>query len=91
MSRMSPDGVVENLTTSCGGLGIFLPGLRLKIGAPVRMIAGPSAEQPGTIYQLDVNPHVRVILHLVEARFPVATLATDVRPLSEVRPNRVAN
>jgi transcriptional antiterminator RfaH len=76
-----PHGVVEALTASADLRGILHLGEKLKIGSQVRLLAGPFAEQPATLEQLDDMGRVRVLLKVLGRQVSVSTVARDVFPL----------
>lgn len=66
-----PSGVVEAMiaATDAGGLLSFEH--KLKIGGRVRLLAGPFAEQLGTLERLDDSGRVRVLLEIMGGTIPV--------------------
>jgi transcription elongation factor/antiterminator RfaH len=79
-----PHGIVEGLIGMCDEDGIFHHGLPLKPGDPIRMIAGPFAEQLGVLDQLDDSGRVRVLLDLLGRQVSISTQASHVLPLRQV-------
>ena len=65
-----PEGIVEALLASADRNGLN-SGQHLSHGQSVRMMAGPFAEQIGTIDRLDGNGRVRVLLEIMGGIVPV--------------------
>jgi transcriptional antiterminator RfaH len=78
-----PAGVVEALVASADASGILRLGLTLQVGGPVRMMAGPFAEQLAILDQLDDSGRVRVLLDILGRKVAISTQASNVLPLSE--------
>ena len=76
-----PRGVVETLLASADDGGILHLADRLKIGGPVRMLAGPFAEQLATLEQLDDLGRVRVLVDMLGRQVSVAAAARDLLPI----------
>jgi len=77
-----PRGVVEGLRASADERGILHLADRLKIGSPVRMLAGPFADQLATLEQLDDLGRVRVLVDMLGRRVSISTAAKDLFPLA---------
>jgi len=67
-----PRGIVEAFITSTDASGILQLGEQLKIGGPVRVMAGPFAEQL----------RVRVLLDILGRKVSIATYTNNVLPLA---------
>jgi len=77
-----PRGVVETLLASADPGGILHLADRLKIGSPVRMLAGPFAEQLATLEHLDDLGRVRVLVDMLGRQVSISTAAKDLFPLA---------
>lgn len=77
-----PRGVVETLIASADQHGILHLADRLKIGSPVRMLAGPFAEQLATLEHLDDVGRVRVLVDMLGRKVSISTAAKDLFPLA---------
>ena len=73
-----PRGVVEALIEAADARGILQLRSRPELGGPVRLMAGPFAEQIAILDKLDDSGRVQVLLHILGR--PVAT-STDVNNL----------
>jgi transcriptional antiterminator RfaH len=60
-----PLGVVETMLASVGENNVLRFEHNLKTGAEVRLIAGPFAEQLGTLERLDDSGRIRVLLNIM--------------------------
>ena len=76
-----PRGIVEALIASTDSRGILQFGANLKIGGPVRLLAGPFAEQLAVLDYLDDSGRVKVLLEILGRRVPLSTNANNVLPL----------
>ena len=76
-----PRGVVETLTAAADPTGILQLRERLTIGSPVRLLAGPFAEQLAILEHLDDFGRVRVLVEIMGRHVPVSTVASDLSPL----------
>src|SRR6516164_2364287 len=76
-----PRGVVEALIEAADARGILQLGSKLRLGEPVRLMAGPFAEQIAILDKLDDSGRVQVLLHILGR--PVA-VSTDVNNLMPV-------
>jgi transcriptional antiterminator RfaH len=76
-----PPGIVEAICAACDGRGILQLGARPQIGQPVRMMAGPFAEQLAIIDRLDDNGRVRVLLEILGRRVSISTDEQNVMPV----------
>jgi transcription elongation factor/antiterminator RfaH len=77
-----PRGVVETLLAAADARGILHLADRLKIGSPVRMLAGPFAEQLATLEHLDDLGRVRVLVDMLGRQVSISTAAKDLFPLA---------
>jgi transcriptional antiterminator RfaH len=77
-----PRGVVEALLASADARGILHLADLLKIGSPVRMLAGPFAEQLATLEHLDDVGRVRVLVDMLGRQVSISTAAKDLFPLT---------
>jgi transcriptional antiterminator RfaH len=77
-----PRGVVETLLASADAHGMLHLADKLKIGSPVRLLAGPFAEQLATLEQLDDLGRVRVLVDLLGRRVSITTAARDLLPIA---------
>jgi transcription elongation factor/antiterminator RfaH len=80
MPHPVPRGVVEALVASVDASGILQLGRCLQIGSPVRLLAGPFAEQLAILDHLDDGGRVRVLLDIFGRKVTVSTKASDVLP-----------
>lgn len=78
----APPGVVETLLASADERGILHLADRLKVGSPVRMLAGPFAEQLATLEHLDDVGRVRVLVDMLGRKVSISTAAKDLFPLA---------
>jgi transcription elongation factor/antiterminator RfaH len=76
-----PCGVVEALIASADTGGILRLDQHLRVGSPVRLLAGPFAEQLATLDHLDDAGRVRVLLDIFGRKVAVSTAANNVLPL----------
>ena len=76
-----PRGVVETLiaATDAGGILQFAP--KLQVGGPVRLMAGPFAEQLAILDHLDDSGRVRVLLDILGRQVAISTGANNVLPV----------
>jgi transcription elongation factor/antiterminator RfaH len=82
MPQPVPCGVVEALIASVDASGILQLGQRLQIGSPVRLLAGPFAEQLAILDRLDDAGRVRVLLDIFGRKVAVSTGTNNVLPLA---------
>jgi len=76
-----PRGVVEALIAAADARGILLLGDKLRIGGPVRLMAGPFAEQLAILDHLDDAGRVRVLLEILGRQVAISTGANNVLPV----------
>ena len=76
-----PSGVVETLIAASDAGGILQFGEKLQIGGPVRLMAGPFAEQLAILDHLDDSGRVRVLLDILGRKVAISTAANNVLPL----------
>ena len=76
-----PRGVVEALIEAADERGIMQLGDKLQLGGPVRLMAGPFAEQIAILDNLDDSGRVKVLLHILGRRVAVSTDVNNLLPL----------
>jgi len=76
-----PPGVVEALIATADARGILQLGDKLQVGGPVRLMAGPFAEQLAILDDLDDAGRVRVLLDILGRQVVISTAANNVLPL----------
>ena len=76
-----PSGVVEALIAAADARGILQFGEKLQIGGPVRLMAGPFAEQLAILDHLDDSGRVRVLLDILGRRVAISTATSNLLPL----------
>lgn len=76
-----PGGVVETLIATADARGILQFGDKLQIGAAVRLMAGPFAEQLAILDHLDDTGRVRVLLDILGRQVAISTRANNLVPL----------
>ena len=72
-----PPGVVEAMVAATEQNGLLSFEQKLAVGASVRLLAGPFAEQLGTLERLDDSGRVRVLLEIMGGTIPVQ-VARDI-------------
>jgi transcription elongation factor/antiterminator RfaH len=77
-----PHGVVEALIVAADARGILQLGRNLQVGGPVRLMAGPFAEQLAILDDLDESGRVRVLLDILGRQVAISTEANNVLPVS---------
>jgi transcription elongation factor/antiterminator RfaH len=77
-----PRGIVEALRASADERGILRLADKLKIGSPVRVLAGPFGDQLATLEQLDELGRVRVLLEMLGREVSISTAAENLFPLA---------
>jgi transcriptional antiterminator RfaH len=77
-----PHGVVEALIAAADARGILRLGDRLQKGGPVRLMAGPFAEQLAILDHLDDTGRVRVLLDILGRQVAILTEANNILPAS---------
>ncbi len=77
-----PRQVVEALIAAADARGILQFGDKLQVGGPVRLMAGPFAEQLAILDRLDDAGRVRVLLDILGRQVAISTAANNVLPLS---------
>jgi transcriptional antiterminator RfaH len=75
-----PHGVVETLIAAADPRGILQLVSKLRVGGPVRLMAGPFAEQLATLDDLDDSGRVRVLLNILGRRVAISTDVNNVLP-----------
>ena len=81
-----PCGLVEALIASADADGILQFGEKLRVGSPVRLLAGPFAEQLAILDRLDDTGRVRVLLDILGRQVPISTHSNNLLPLREISP-----
>jgi transcription elongation factor/antiterminator RfaH len=76
-----PCGVVETLIGSADEDGILQFCSQLKVGARVRLLAGPFVDQLAILDRLDDSGRVRVLLDLMGRQVSISAHCNDVLPL----------
>jgi transcription antitermination factor NusG len=76
-----PRGVVEALIAAAGARGILQLAGKLQVGGPVRLMAGPFAEQLAILDELDDTGRVRVLLDILGRRVAILTEGNNVLPV----------
>jgi transcriptional antiterminator RfaH len=76
-----PRGVVEALVASADARGILRLTEGLREGSPVRLLAGPFAEQLAILEHLDDSGRVRVLVDILGRPVSISTTARDLLPL----------
>ena len=76
-----PPGVVETLIAASDARGILQLGDKLQLGGPVRLMAGPFAEQLAILDHLDETGRVRVLLDILGRQVVISTAANNVLPV----------
>lgn len=79
-----PHGIVETLVTSADSQGILQLRQHLRVGEPVRLMAGAFAEQLAILDELDDSGRVRVLLDILGRKVSVCTDYNNVWPISGV-------
>ena len=77
-----PRGVVEALIAAADARGILQLGGKLQVGGPVRLIAGPFAEQLAILDHLEDSGRVRVLLNILGRQVAISTVANNILPVS---------
>ena len=68
----APTGVVESMLGLADAGGVLDLRANLKIGAPVRLAAGPFAEQLAVLDRMDDSGRIRVLLDMLGRQVPVS-------------------
>jgi transcription elongation factor/antiterminator RfaH len=77
-----PRGIVETLIGSADERGILQLGQLLRVGTPVRLMAGPFADYLAILDRLEDSGRVRVLLELMGRQVSISALCNDVLPLA---------
>jgi transcriptional antiterminator RfaH len=75
-----PTGIVEALMELSQGDSIVRFERQLEVGQRIKMIAGPFAEQLGTLERLNDQGRVRVLLEMMGTVIPVSATAAQLVP-----------
>ena len=78
MPQPVPEGVVEALIASADQGGVLDLVATLQVGGPVRMLAGPFADQLAILEELDESGRVRVLLDILGRQVRMTTDASHV-------------
>lgn len=78
--RPVPAGIVETLMELSQGDSVVRFERQLEVGQRIKMIAGPFAEQLGTLERLDEQGRVRVLLEMMGTVVPVTAAAAQLVP-----------
>jgi transcription elongation factor/antiterminator RfaH len=76
-----PRGVVEALIAAADARGILQLFRKLQIGGPVRLMAGPFAEQLAILDDQDDSGRVRVLLDILGRQVAILTKGNNVLPV----------
>jgi transcription antitermination factor NusG len=76
-----PRGVVEALIAAADSRGILQLASKLRVGGPVRLMAGPFAERLAILDDLDDTGRVRVLLDILGRRLAISTAVNNVLPV----------
>jgi transcriptional antiterminator RfaH len=76
-----PHGVIEALIAAADARGVLQLGRNLQVGGPVRLLAGPFAEQLAILDHLDESGRVRVLLDILGRQVTISTGANNVLPV----------
>lgn len=76
-----PSGVVEALIAVADDRGILQLADKLQVGSPVRLMAGPFADQLAILDELDDAGRVRILLNILGRQVAISTAANNVLPL----------
>jgi transcription antitermination factor NusG len=76
----APHGIVESMLAVADAEGALQLHSNLKVGAPVRLAAGPFAEQLGILDRLDDSGRIRVLLNIFGRQVAVCLNRTHVLP-----------
>jgi len=78
-----PRGIVEALVSSVDCDGVLQLRDRLRVGQPVRLMAGAFAEQLAILDELDDSGRVRVLLDILGRKVSVRTDANNLLPIPD--------
>jgi transcription elongation factor/antiterminator RfaH len=76
-----PCGIVEALFAAADSRDILRLGEHLKVGSPVRLMAGPFAEQLAVLDSMDDSARVRVLLEVLGRKVAISTWSDNILPL----------
>lgn len=77
-----PCGLVEALIEMADAGGILQFSDKLKLGSPVRLLAGPFADQLAVLDHLDDSGRVRVLLDILGRQVAISTDSNNLLPLA---------
>src|SRR5215472_2009038 len=77
-----PRGVIEALIAAADARGILELSEQLRVGGPVRLMAGPFAEQLAVLDHLDDCGRVRVLLDILGRQVAISIATNHVIPVS---------
>ncbi len=75
-----PPGIVESMLDLADAAGLLQLHPDLKVGSPVRLAAGPFAEQLAVLDRLDDSGRIRVLLNMLGRQVPVSLHRTHALP-----------
>jgi transcriptional antiterminator RfaH len=81
-----PCGLVEALIEMADADGILQFSQQLKVGSPVRLLAGPFADHLAILDRLDDAGRVRVLLDILGRQVRISTDSNNLLPLANARP-----
>src|SRR5215472_2863848 len=76
-----PHSVVETLIAAADPRGILQLASKLRVGGPVRLMAGPFAEQLAILDDLDDRGRVRVLLDILGRQVAISTAENYILPV----------
>lgn len=76
----APPGIVESMLALADAQGLLDLRPNLKVGAPVRLAAGPFAEQLAVLDRMDDSGRIRVLLNMFGREVPVSLHQTLALP-----------
>jgi transcription elongation factor/antiterminator RfaH len=87
-----PPGIVEALVSSSDSQGILQLRHYLRVGEPVRVMAGAFADRLAILDELDDSGRVRVLLDILGRKVSVYTDSNNLLPISPVHcPRRISH
>lgn len=78
-----PYGVVETMIASADISGFLDLAEKLRVGGPVRLMAGPFADQLAILEELDDSGRVRVLLDILGRQVRMTTEVRHVMPVQQ--------
>jgi len=77
-----PRGVVEALLASTDDEGMLHLADKLRAGSPVRLLAGPFADQLAVLEHLDESGRTRLLIDILGRKVSISTGASNLFPLT---------